>query len=139
MPRWFTDNPTTVWEDLDTVLLRKVTRWIERAEIIISTKFPTIQDRIDAGKLSVQAVAGVVEEMVERALDHEQRGGVVTEQMPEWQVGYEPGQGMGKGSRLFLTTDEFALLAPPPPKAPGIGSVRMARAYEVTDPTPETS
>lgn len=137
MSKWFTEDPAQVWDDLDTDLIRKATRWIERAETIIFTKFPTIQARIDAEQITVQAVAGVVEEMVDRALDHEERGGVVNEQMPEWQVGYETGQGMGKGSRLFLTTDEFALLAPPR-KAQGIGSVRMARSYEVTDPTPKT-
>lgn len=135
MPKWFTEDPTQVWDGLDTDLLRKARRWIAQSETIISTKFPTIQTRIDAELISVEAVAGVVEEMVDRALDHEQRGGVVTEQMPEWSIGYETGQGMGKGSRLFLTTDEFALLAPPR-KTQGSGSARMARAYEVTDPTP---
>lgn len=137
MPTWFTEDPTTVWDDLGPDLLRKVTRWIDQAETIISTKFPTLQDRIDAEKISVKAVAGVVEEMVDRAVDREQRGGVETEQMPEWSVGYETGQGMGKGSKLFLTTDEFALLAPPRTERTA-GSVRMARAYEVADPTPPT-
>lgn len=138
MPTWFTEDPTTVWDDLGPDLLRKVTRWIDQAETIISTKFPTIQARIDAEKISVKAVAGVVEEMVGRAVDRELRGGVETEQMPEWSVGYETGQGMGKGSRLYLTTDEFALLAPPR-TVQGLGSVRMARAHEVADPTPYPS
>lgn len=137
MPKWFTDNPDDVWEGLDETLLRKVERWISRAEVIITTKFPTIQERIDSGSLDVAAVSGVVEEMVDRAIDHYERDGVETEQLPEWSVGYETGQGMGKGSRLYLTTDEFALLAPPK-KVRGIGSLRMRRSYEVTDPTPET-
>lgn len=137
MPTWFTDDPDEVWEGLDTAQLRKVTRWIGRAETIISTKFPTIQDRIDAGSLSVEAVAGVVEEMVDRAIDHEERGGVQTEGLPEWNVTYETGAGLGQGSRLYLTTDEFALLAPPKKKWRG-GSMRMRRAYEAEDPSPET-
>lgn len=138
MAMWFTDDPADVWEDQDAAMLRKIARWIDQAETIISTKFPTIQARIDTETISVKAVAGVVEEMVSRAVDRELRGGVESEQMPEWSVGYETGQGMGKGSRLYLTTDEFALLAPPR-TVQGLGSVRMARAYEVTDPTPYPS
>lgn len=138
MPKWFTDNPALVWDGLDETLLRKVERWIGRAEVIITTKFPTIQARIDAGEIDSAAVSGVVEEMVDRAIDHHERGGIETEQLPEWSVGYESGQGLGKGSRLYLTTDEFALLAPPK-QTRGLGSARMRRSYEATDPTPETS
>lgn len=138
MPKWFIDQPAQVWEGLDPDLLLKVKRWIDRSETIISTKFPDIQQRIDTEVISVEVVAGVVEEMVDRAIDHYERGGVETEQLPEWQVGYETGSGLGKGSKLFLTTDEFALLAPRR-KLRGIGSLRMRRSYEVTDPTPETS
>ncbi|MCK2199193.1 hypothetical protein [Corynebacterium callunae] len=137
MPKWFTEDPAVVWDGLDSALERKVLRWIDRAETIVSTKFPTIQARIDAGSLSVEAVAGVVEEMVDRAISRELRGGVTEEQLPEWSVSYESGQGLGQGSVLYLTTDEFALLAPPR-VAQGLGSVRMARAYEVTDPTAPT-
>lgn len=137
MPKWFTDNPDEVWEGLDTTMRRKVDRWIGRAETIIRTKFPDIQARINAETLDVAAVSGVVEEMVDRAIDHEERGGVETEGLPEWTVGYETGSGMGKGSKLYLTTDEFALLAPKR-KSRGTGSLRMRRSYEVTDPTQET-
>lgn len=138
MPTWFVDNPDEVWEGLDGTQLRKVTRWIERSETIIATRFPDIQDRIESGVLSVKAVAGVVEEMVDRAISHEERGGVESEQMPEWSVGYETSSGLGKGSKLFLTTDEYALLAPPKKTRRGMGSIRMRRSYEATDPTPET-
>lgn len=137
MGKWFTDEPLDVWDDLEDSMLRKVTRWIDRAETIIETKFPDITRRIEVGSLSAAAVAGVVEEMVTRAIDHEQRDGVESEQMPEWQVQYTSSAGLGKGSLLFLTTDEWSLLAP---RSTGtrIGSIRMRRAHEVTDPTEHT-
>lgn len=138
MPKWFTDDPTTVWEGLDATLLRKVNRWIARAETIITTKFPDIDKRIERGSLSVEAVSSVVEEMVERAISHDERGGIEQESLPEWSVQYASAQGIGKGSVLFLTSDEFALLAPPR-EGTRVGSMRMRRAYEVTDPAPETS
>lgn len=138
MPQWFTEDPDEVWEDLDTGMLRKVRRWIDRSEALILGKFPDIQKRIDDDVMDVRVVAGVVEEMVERAIAHEERGGVETEQMPEWSIDYEAGSGLGKGSKLFLTTDEFALLAPERKKQ-HLGSMRMRRFYEVEDPTPTSS
>lgn len=136
MPTWLTEDPTEIWDGLDETLQRKAARWITRAETIIRTKFPTIQDRIDAGTLPVEAVAGVVEEMVDRAIAHDERGGVSSERLPEWQVDYEAAAGLGQGSRLFLTTDEFALLALPRRQPCGVRSIRMRRAHEVTDPAP---
>lgn len=138
MPKWFLEDPTTVWEGLDDALLRKVNRWIARAETIVTTKFPDIDARIERGQLSVEAVSSVVEEMVERAISHDERDGVEQEALPEWSVSYAQAQGIGKGSVLFLTNDEFALLAPPR-LGTRIGSMRMRRSYEVEDPTPETS
>lgn len=138
MPKWFTEDPTTVWDGLDDSLLRKVNRWIARAETIISTKFPDINARIEREVLSVEAVSSVVEEMVERAISHDERGGIEQESLPEWSVSYAQAQGMGTGSVLFLTNDEYALLAPPR-EGTRVRSMRMRRAYEVEDPTPETS
>lgn len=137
MPKWFTEDPSTVWDGLDDTLLRKVNRWIKRAETIITTKFPDIEKRIERGALSVEAVSSVVEEMVERAISHDERGGIEQEALPEWSVSYAQAQGIGKGSVLFLTNDEFALLAPPR-LGTRVGSMRMRRSYEVEDPTPET-
>ncbi|OKX85128.1 hypothetical protein AUO95_00925 [Corynebacterium glutamicum] len=137
-PVWFLDDPSTVWDLQDDRDQERVARWILQAETILEAKFPTMASRIEAGSLSVKTVQWVIEEMVTRAIDNDERGGAVTEQMPEWSIGYETGQGMGKGSKLFLTTDEFSLLAPPR-ESRGLGSLRMARSYEVTDPTPEKS
>lgn len=135
MPKWFTEDPSAVWDGLDETMLRKVARWIDRSETIIATKFPDIDARIEREALSVAAVAGVVEEMVTRAIDHTERDGIESEQMPEWQVEYTPSSGLGKGSMLFLTTDEWALLAARS-RGTRVGSMRMRRSYEVTDPTP---
>lgn len=137
VPKWFTEDPNTVWDGLDDTMLRKVNRWIARAETIISTKFPDIDKRIEREVISVEAVSSVVEEMVERAIAHHERDGVEQEALPEWSVSYSQGQGMGTGSVLFLTNDEFALLAPPR-QGTRVGSMRMRRSYEVEDPTPET-
>lgn len=137
-PIFFLDDPAEVWETDDERDLARIARWILQAEAIVQTKFPTLASRIEAGTISARVVSGVVEEMVTRAVEYEERGGTVTEQMPEWSVGYETGQGMGKGSKLFLTTDEFSLLAPPR-ESRGLGSLRMARSYEVTDPTAPAS
>ena len=137
-PQWFLDDPATIWDLRDDRDQERAARWILQAETILEAKFPTLTSRIEAGSLSVKTVQWVIEEMVTRAIDNDERGGAVTEQMPEWSIGYEPGQGMGKGSKLFLTTDEFSLLAPPR-ESRGLGSLRMARSYEVTDPTPEKS
>lgn len=137
-PQWFLDDPATIWDLRDDRDQERAARWILQAETILEAKFPTLTSRIEAGSLSVKTVQWVIEEMVTRAIDNDERGGAVTEQMPEWSIGYETGQGMGKGSKLFLTTDEFSLLAPPR-ESRGLGSLRMARSYEVTDPTPEKS
>lgn len=137
MPKWFVEDPTEVWDGLDADSLRKVQRWIKRSEAIISTRFPDIAVRIERGTLSVDVVQSVIEEMVERALSSADRDGVKSESLPEWQVEYETGSGLGQGSVLYLTSDEFALLAP---RRDGtrLGSIRMRRSYEVADPTPET-
>ena len=138
MPKWFTDEPDTVWQGLDDELLRRVRRWIARAESIISTRFPDVEKRIALGALTVEVVSSVVEEMVERAIKSDERDGVTTEELPEFKVQYASASGLGQGSTLFLTTDEFALLAP---RRVGtrVSSMRMRRSYEVTDPTPTES
>lgn len=138
MPKWFTDNPAEVWGGLDADMLRSVNRWIARAESIISTRFPDIEQRISRGVLTVEVVSSVVEEMVERAIKSDERGDLVSEELPEFKVQYSTSSGLGQGSTLFLTTDEFALLAP---RRVGtrVGSMRMRRSYEVSDPTPAES
>lgn len=138
MSFWFTEDPADVWENLDSGLLRKVERWVNRAEHIIRQRFPDIDQRVDSGELAPEVIAGVVEEMVTRAIDNEDRGGIESEELPEWSVKYATGVGLGRGSTLFLTTDEFALLAPPR-QAARVSSIRMRRAYEATDPSPEAS
>ncbi|TVS29801.1 hypothetical protein [Corynebacterium sanguinis] len=112
MPKWFLDPPTEVWGEMDDEERRKVDRLTRRAETFITAKFPDIQKRVDAGTLAPEVIADVVEEMVTRAIDYDDRGGVAKESLPEWSLEYESGSGLGKGSRLFLTTDEYALLAP---------------------------
>ena len=132
---YFTEDPSEVWPGLDSEQTRKVTRWLGRAEGIIDARFPDLSGRVDRGEIARAVVGGVVEEMVSRALAADDRDGIRSEQMPEWQVEYDTGTGLGQGSALYLTTDEYALLAP---RSSGvrIGSMRMARSYEVDDPTP---
>lgn len=135
MPKWFTEDPMEVWPDLAEGKLARVQRWIRQAETIISTRFPNIQSRVDSGALTVDAIITVVEAMVGRAIDTDERDGISKEVLPEWEVEYQATQGLGTGSTLFLTTDEFALLAPSR-SGTRISSMRMRRSYEATDPTP---
>lgn len=136
MVEWFTEDPDDVWEGLDDRMRRRVHRWVARAETIIRARFPDLRARVAAGSIDAAAVAGVVEEMVDRAIQHEERDGISQEALPEWSVTYETGSGLGAGSILFLTTDEYALLAPPRRRPAGISSMRMRRSHEVEDPTP---
>ena len=133
--KYFTDDLSEVWPGIDSEQARKVVRWLARAEGIIDARFPDLSGRVDRNEISRAVVGGVVEEMVGRALAADDRGGIRSEQLPEWQVEYDTGAGLGQGSTLYLTTDEYALLAP---RSSGvrIGSMRMARSYEVHDPTP---
>lgn len=124
MPKYFGEDPGVIWPDLDEDLLAKVSRWVERSELILETKFPDLARRVQTGALKPEVVASVVEEMVDRAINFEQREGIVSESLPEWRLEYERSQGLGSGSRLFLTTDEYALLAPPRRRR-GIYSQRM--------------
>lgn len=138
MPAWFTDDPNDVWEGLTPETTHKVNRWIRRSEAIISARFPDIHIRVQRGQLTAEIIASVIEEMVDRAINQEQRDGISQMALPEWSVSFDQAQGLSKGSVLFLTTDEYALLAPPRTGA-RIGSMRMRRSYEATDPAPPTT
>lgn len=122
MPMWLTDQPETIWPGISSERLAEATRLIPRAEAIILQRFSDIQQRIDEGKISLTVVAGVVEDMVSRAVEKAERGGLDRLQYPEVAMEWESDGGLGKGSKLWLTTDEVVLLSPP--VAQGAFSIR---------------
>lgn len=113
MAEWLTEEPRTLWPHLTAGRLAEASRLINRAESIIRQRFPTLQERIDKKELSAIVVAGVVEDMVSRAVEKAERGGLDRLQYPEVAMEWESDGGLGKGSKLWLTTDEIVLLAPP--------------------------
>lgn len=115
MPRWLTDSLDEVWPGLTEAEEKQVTRWVGRAEAIIAQRFPTTAARVEAEKLEAGVVAGVVEEMVSRALAKTRRGGMDKLAYPEVSMEWSDSGGAGTGSLLYLTMDELMLLTPPPP------------------------
>lgn len=79
MATWLTADPKILWPHLDGTRLEEAKRLIERAESIILQRFPSIPTRIQQHRLSVEVVAGVVEDMVTRAIAKEDRAG-----SPSW-------------------------------------------------------
>lgn len=112
MATWLTADPKILWPHLDDTRLEEAKRLIERAEHIILQRFPSIPTRIQQRRLSVEVVAGVVEDMVTRAIAKEDRGGLAQLAYPEVTMQWETDGGLGQGSRLWLTTDEIVLLSP---------------------------
>lgn len=115
MPR-FLLNPSEIWPDVDDAQLQRIVRLIDRAEALIMQRFPTLRKRVDDQALSLTVVAGVVEDMVTRALAHLDRGGVEKVSYPEVTLEWASG-GAGNGSLLYLTVDELLALTPPEPAA----------------------
>lgn len=115
MGRWLTE-PEAVWPDLFPEQADRVTRLVDRAEAIIAQRFGKTAKRIEAGGLAVEVVAGVVEDMVTRALDKTSRGGLDKLSYPEVSMEWADG-GAGTGSLLYLTIDDLHLLTPPPQAA----------------------
>lgn len=109
---WLTDPPETLWPSMSAQRLAEASRLIPRAEAIILQRFSDIQQRIAEGKISLTVVAGVVEDMVGRALAKSDRDGLEKLQYPEVMMEWESDGGLGQGSKLWLTTDEVVLLAP---------------------------
>ncbi|MFC3850077.1 hypothetical protein ACFORJ_07850 [Corynebacterium hansenii] len=124
MPRWLTDPLPEVWPDLNETELKQVGRWVIRAEAIIAQRFPTTAARVQEGKLDVGVVAGVIEEMVSRALAKTRRGGMDKLSYPEVSMEWSDNGGAGEGSLLYLTIDELMLLTPPPDPSPRVFSIR---------------
>ncbi|MHC9593844.1 hypothetical protein ACQXY7_09570 [Corynebacterium diphtheriae] len=58
-----------IWPDLDGSRESYAERLVGRAEAIIMQRFPTLEKRTRDGAISISVVAGVVEDMVTRALD----------------------------------------------------------------------
>lgn len=112
MPKWLINPPREIFPNLTEDELHRVTRWIDQAERLISTRFTTIQTRIDAGHLDQAVVGDVVEAMVTRALATHRRGGMDKLSYPEVSMEWSTDGGAGTGSTLFLTMDELLLLAP---------------------------
>lgn len=112
MATWLTADPKTLWPHLDSARLEDAKRLIERAESIVLQRFPSIPTRIQQRRLSTEVVAGVVEDMVTRAIAKEDRGGLTQLAYPEVTMQWETDGALGQGSRLWLTTDEIVLLSP---------------------------
>lgn len=112
MPAWLTVPPQALWPGRGEEHLAYAARMIERAEAIILGRFPDIGERLSRGEISLSVVAGVVEDMVTRALNSFARGGLVRLGYPDADMQWESGGGAGEGSVLFLTVDELLLLTP---------------------------
>lgn len=113
-----------IWSDLDGSRESYAERLVGRAEAIIMQRFPTLEKRTRDGSISASVVAGVVEDMVTRALDKTGRGGMDKLAYPEVQMEWSSDGGLGSGNLLWLTTDEIVLLSPPQPR--GVFSIRKA-------------
>ncbi|WP_431638842.1 hypothetical protein ACP8NE_00950 [Corynebacterium ulcerans] len=113
-----------IWPDLDGSRESYAERLVGRAEAIIMQRFPTLEKRTRDGSISASVVAGVVEDMVTRALDKTGRGGMDKLAYPEVQMEWSSDGGLGSGNLLWLTTDEIVLLSPPQPR--GVFSIRKA-------------
>ena len=128
MPAILTTPAADLWPRLDPEQAAEAQRLIERAEGIVLQRFPTIPQRIAEGKLTRLVVAGVIEDMVARALEKSERGGLDKLAYPEVTMEWETDGGLGKGSKLWLTVDELVLLTPP--AATGAFTIRTkARPY----------
>lgn len=113
-----------IWSDLDGSRESYAERLVGRAEAIIMQRFPTLEKRTRDGSISISVVAGVVEDMVTRALDKTARGGMDKLAYPDVQMEWSADGGLGSGNLLWLTTDEIVLLSPPQPS--GAFSIRKA-------------
>lgn len=112
MATWLTVDPKALWPHLDDTRLEGAKHLIDRAERIVLQRFPSIPTRIQQHRLSAEVVAGVVEDMVTRAIAKEDRGGLTQLAYPEVTMQWETDGALGQGSRLWLTTDEVILLSP---------------------------
>ncbi|ALA68450.1 hypothetical protein [Corynebacterium lactis] len=112
----FLTSLRAVWPDADSAEQVRLERLVDRAEALIVQRFPTTLRRVEDGSLSVTVVAGVVEDMVNRAVASQDRGGVEKLAYPEVTMEWGSG-GAGSGSLLYLTTDELLALTPPEPSA----------------------
>ena len=111
-----TTPATDLWPRLDPAQAVEAQRLIDRAELIVLQRFPTVPQRIAEGNLNRLVVAGVIEDMVSLALEKSERGGLDKLAYPEVTMEWETDGGLGKGSKLWLTVDELVLLAPPSAK-----------------------
>lgn len=84
-----------------------VTALIADAETVILAEYPRIQERIDAGTLSLDVVKMVVSRMVSRIIRN-------PESLTYWQQNTGPfGQGRSFNDKdIWLTADEVRLLSP---------------------------
>lgn len=112
----FLANLQMVWPDADRERQAYLARLVDRAEALVVQRFPMTPRRVEDGSLSHTVVAGVIEDMVNRAVASQERGGVDKLAYPEITMEWGNG-GAGSGSLLYLTTDELLALTPPEPAA----------------------
>lgn len=112
MTTWLTDDVLSIWPELTEERRGWAERQVEKAEAILRTRFKTLPARIESGDMAPEVVAGVIEDMVDRLIQRTGRGGLNKLAYPEVSMEWDDAGGLGSGSSLYLTTDEFALLAP---------------------------
>ncbi|MEJ6013284.1 hypothetical protein WG936_05465 [Corynebacterium sp. H127] len=122
MAVWLTSPPNEIWENADSVLIGKITRWIDQAERLIASRFPDTKSRTDESKLDPLLVGDIVEAMVDRAVSRFQRSGMSKLAYPEVQMEWDDSGGAGEGSWIYLTLDEVMALSPS--QATGAFSIR---------------
>lgn len=123
---WTTvDDVTTLWIDREgEVPTDAVTSLIAKAEALIRSEYPTIQNRIDDEELDAELVRWVVCEMVLRVLRNP--GNRRSQQLSDFAESFA-GDRVGG---LWLTDDERRILS---------GAAGGTRSAFTIDPTPEAS
>lgn len=112
MSRYMTSDIDAVWPGREVDEYAAIAADVEDAETLLDARFPRLAGRVEAGSLSIEAVSLVVRQMVSRALASDEREGATRITLPEFGVDFDTGGGAGRGSRLFITTDELLMLNP---------------------------
>ena len=108
------------WRTLSADEAATAATLITDASGMVRVRVPTIDDRLAAGTLSAETVAGVVARMVLRVMRNPE--GKVSESIDDYT--YRRSDAVADGS-LYLSDDELRLLRPPRAR---VGSVKL-QAY----------
>lgn len=104
------------WRSLTAAEMTAAGLWIRRASAYVRREVPSIDDRITAGALDADLVAGVVEAMVRRIMSNPDGAKSKSESIEDfsWSVTLADA---GGGGGLYLTDKEKELLTPSPRRA----------------------